>query len=84
MKVSLNCCKPNQNLNSNKKSVLQNLLNEVLAEKKLNDTYNPLWLDDQTLDTDTLPPIALHSFLLKAEQNGISFTTERKVTVSFA
>jgi len=84
MKVLLDCCKPNHNLKSEKRSVLEKLLKEVLEEKKLDNTYNPKWIDDQTLDTDTIPPIALHSFLLKVEQNGLSFTTERKVTVSFS
>ena len=85
MKVSLNCASHKSNVatQSTKKQDLQNLLDEVLNEKGISTKLSNSWLDDQTLDTDTIPPLALHSFLLKAESMGFGFTTEKKVTVTF-
>ena len=84
MKLSVPCCNIAHQSKESTKEILNRLLNEVLEEKNLKGSHNPLWIDEKTLDTVTIPPLALHSFLLRVEQLGISFATERKVTVSFA
>ena len=61
---------------------LCNVLTETLNQKGIEDSMN-CWENDKTLVADGIPQLALHSFLLKAEQLGKSYTMERKLTITF-
>lgn len=62
---------------------LSDVLQETLRNKGLENNANPNWEDDKTLIADDIPKAALHSFLLKAEELGLGYKMERKLTITF-
>lgn len=82
MKILVNC--PSK---TNQKSASEQPLNEVLTDTLLNHGMDkkstPIWEDDKTLVADNLPQSALHTFLLKAEELGMSYSMEKKLTITF-
>ena len=59
---------------------LKELLEEVLEEKNVSGE-NLRWLDDQTIEVSGLAPMALHTFILKAEELGKDVTYHKKTII---
>jgi hypothetical protein len=83
MKLTVNNpTKNNSAATPNYNKALSDVLNETLANKGIDSDSN-CWQNDNTLEADNIPQLALHTFLLKAEQLGKSYTMERKLTITF-
>ena len=67
----------------NQDKALCDLLNETLETKGVTNKLNLDWKDEKTLVADEIPSLALHSFLLKAEEQGLGYTVERNLTITF-
>lgn len=60
---------------------LKKLLENVLKEKGEYEKANLNWIDDETVEVTDLSGLAIHSFVLRAEELGKNISFEKKTIV---
>lgn len=85
--INSSCSQPNasKNIGMNAESadneILKGVLENVMKEKGEYDGSNLNWVDNDTVEVSCLSSLAIHSFVLKAEQLGKDVTYEKRVVI---